>query len=980
MLNDLLQVLQSNQSSEVYYNATQALMQFVGSPEVIRVMGRISENLGDQLPNLRKSSHQFFQLFIRQNGTFDPIFGAMMSRGIVSQNWIVRQKNVNSLQSLVISDGNFLNWSSHLMSSMMELLLNKLQDPSNVVAKATEQTLITFVQHPGFREYFLENPQEELKEFLIANKIDVPKTLGSPLKICPPLTQEDLEDINDSQWQIRSDAIQRIAQYKIQNYEPVLDKILILIHDHNFNIVMVTLEIILKAVQQIQRPNQHMLELSTRLSDPKQLVREKVRQILGIYLTRFQDRDLFMFTIQQLINKSTNNKEEVLDLITDLCNRNRMLLVNNLETTIKEIAPVLDDSKTKVKMKAMDVLQKIFEISPDHVRKLVQQYASKLYSDMFQEKINKPSPQKDSQIPFDISTASSNRSEMTLASRLRSKGEKIQQQETYIPTVMQPKPVQREQLEIKIEPRKQLKPVKQEEEEPVSVTKAQTYSKPFQKKQKIDPEKTNQPVYLEEIDPLDNPDFVLKNILTDLKYEEWSRQFDSLNNLRRLIKHQTEQLKRSPNFQQIILEVIKLSESLRSGVSKNALITLTELSEAYKRDLDSNLDSAYQKLIRKAQDASQFIAEEVQKCMITLIINCSEAKVISLAAQIYQSKSIHVKVNICNAFNALLAKGIESQQGFEKIVQYLCVYICDQAQEVRTIAKQGLLLIDLDKQSLDKLIQKVSPDADYRRIISILEKGAESTGYDFRKFGKQEIKTPEIRNRTPIDTMKNTNLKYQKTPAEFEQMGQHIINAETLKEWKQRLESVDWLCQLANKYPQQLVGYKFTNKFLDLLAKLINDANTKVAIHTCEQFLGIIEPLKVSIQNNATNVWLGIFQALTSGNLQIRQFAEQLFVELGSQLDVQYSIPQICHQILFGPVKSKASAINMLAGIHIFEQSDFIPSFYDDKPQLVVKHVIPLAKKLVDEQKPDIKQTSLKLFQQLHKTCPEDVTHLKLLK
>ena len=43
------------------------------------------------------------------------------------------------------------------------------------------------------------------------------------------------------------------------------------------------------------------------------------------------------------------------------------------------------------------------------------------------------------------------------------------------------------------------------------------------------------------------------------------------------------------------------------------------------------------------------------------MINCSEAKVISLAAQIYQSKSIHVKVNICNAFNAFLAKGIESQ-------------------------------------------------------------------------------------------------------------------------------------------------------------------------------------------------------------------------------------------------------------------------------------------------------------------------------
>jgi len=36
----------------------------------------------------------------------------------------------------------------------------------------------------------------------------------------------------------------------------------------------------------------------------------------------------------------------------------------------------------------------------------------------------------------------------------------------------------------------------------------------------------------------------------------------------------------------IMVEVIKLIESLRSGLSKNALMTFFEASNAFKRDLD----------------------------------------------------------------------------------------------------------------------------------------------------------------------------------------------------------------------------------------------------------------------------------------------------------------------------------------------------------------------------------------------------------
>lgn len=79
----------------MFYNATQSLQEFVLIPEIVRTFARVAENLGDNLvivpyskvqPQLRKASHQLFQHFIRSNNTFDPVFTAMMARGIVHPN------------------------------------------------------------------------------------------------------------------------------------------------------------------------------------------------------------------------------------------------------------------------------------------------------------------------------------------------------------------------------------------------------------------------------------------------------------------------------------------------------------------------------------------------------------------------------------------------------------------------------------------------------------------------------------------------------------------------------------------------------------------------------------------------------------------------------------------------------------------------------------------------------------------------------
>lgn len=54
---------------------------------------------------------------------------------------------------------------------------------------------------------------------------------------------------------------------------------------------------------------------------------------------------------------------------------------------------------------------------------------------------------------------------------------------------------------------------------------------------------------------------------------------------------------------------MKHVESLRSSLSKNAVITINELSNVLKRNLDAELDTIFNKLVRKTLDTNSFISE-----------------------------------------------------------------------------------------------------------------------------------------------------------------------------------------------------------------------------------------------------------------------------------------------------------------------------------------------------------------------------------
>jgi len=64
---------------------------------------------------------------------------------------------------------------------------------------------------------------------------------------------------------------------------------------------------------------------------------------------------------------------------------------------------------------------------------------------------------------------------------------------------------------------------------------------------------------------------------------------------------------------------VKLADSLRSALSRIALITLDDMFVSLKRVMEPCLDPIMKVLMKKGAETNQFIVAESDKCMVSLV-------------------------------------------------------------------------------------------------------------------------------------------------------------------------------------------------------------------------------------------------------------------------------------------------------------------------------------------------------------------------
>ena len=69
-------------------------------------------NLGDAKPQIRKTSHYCLLAHTRTFKNFDDIIEAYITYGFLSKEWQLRQKSINSFQSILVMEMRYVDWNS----------------------------------------------------------------------------------------------------------------------------------------------------------------------------------------------------------------------------------------------------------------------------------------------------------------------------------------------------------------------------------------------------------------------------------------------------------------------------------------------------------------------------------------------------------------------------------------------------------------------------------------------------------------------------------------------------------------------------------------------------------------------------------------------------------------------------------------------------------------------------------------------------
>jgi len=105
----------------------------------------------------------------------------------------------------------------------------------------------------------------------------------------------------------------------------------------------------------------------------------------------------------------------------------------------------------------------------------------------------------------------------------------------------------------------------------------------------------------------------------------------------------------------LIKQLTKLADSLRSSVSRIALITLSDMFCYLKRCMEAFLDPIIKVLLKRGADTSnQFILEEADRALQSMTESCQESKVLSvLLMQQVNSRASPYRLRICRSLEQL---------------------------------------------------------------------------------------------------------------------------------------------------------------------------------------------------------------------------------------------------------------------------------------------------------------------------------------
>eukprot|EP01083_Nonionella_stella_P149118 473177_1 len=465
-----------------------------------------------------------------------------------------------------------------------------------------------------------------------------------------------------------------------------------------------------------------------------------------------------------------------------------------------------------------------------------------------------------------------------------------------------------------------------------------------------------------------NPERDMKNIIKQIQSKQWNERLNALNTIRKISYHHQALL--CTHLAQLCRYIGVEINSLRSTLSRIAIITVTDLFICFGRSLESNkcIDSLIPNLMRRAGEMSnEFISSAADKAMYAMIDHISIARSLAILLSHSQSKSPPIRSKVAMYLQRVVSVAgvsIFNYRDYKRLIRTIGAFLNDGAVNTRNHAKAIIIrLNDLNKSEFSRNLKQYLSLQQYSKVESVLlhKQRIVTTR---RKSTKQSMETNNC-NLIISNSFRDEEEEEEEAKALFDDAFGNLNSSD----WKKRLLGLNQIAQATDYVKQYTVQHIVT--IMDHVAQKLCDSNAKVAICAINHLRNMIQ--KEHIRSSSVVCWPQMLKFIcqplcanmAAANPLVRKNSQEAINEImviAPAIDVVQSIAQV---LTFSNSRIKTHCLAPLTDA-VFKMKMLQQMNEKVVHQILCNSVIPSIQSALNLSKPSTQSDLRKLIRIVH--------------
>lgn len=177
-------------------------------------------------------------------------------------------------------------------------------------------------------------------------------------------------------------------------------------------------------------------------------------------------------------------------------------------------------------------------------------------------------------------------------------------------------------------------------------------------------------------------------------------------------------------------------------------------------------------------------------------------------------------------------------------------------------------------------------------------------------------------------------------------------------DWSTRIEGVMSLADLVTEQPETLGTRANLLTMFDHLTPRLTDSNSKVIVVALQKLQEMVPLICDGLPSVVATLVPALGTSLASSNAQVRAIVPAVIDTLVKEVAHDALMQPFANCVLYSPPKARPMMIDKLR--------ELSTSVYAAKPQLVIKHVLPTAWRLLEDNRADLRTNTVQLLRILH--------------